>query len=259
MKSGLIFGALFIALLAATIVVIELVRVPDMYSVDGHGTVKYRPDAAKIGITVVARANVVTEATTETAAAMRKLLATLKAAGVADADIASAAIDSGPTEPPYRAPGTPVPPVPNFTAVQSITVTVRDLGHLPAVLNAVSGAAPQFWHVDFFVADEEALNIKARNAALADAIKRADAYSSGGGFKRGRILKIQEGQTFFPYVDYPSRRYITSRADVDQLLNTLPQVAPAPPPPAPPPADFEIPQPEERSAQSTVSVLFEIK
>lgn len=264
MRTGIVIGVLFVALLAAVIVVIELVRVPDMYAVEGHGSVKYRPDAAKISVDAVARADATADASIEASKRMQKILAALKAAGVADADIATAAIESGPTQQPYREPGSPAARMPNYTAVQSITVTAHDLGKLAGLLDTISAAGPQFWHVDYFVSDQDALNLKARNAALEDAIKRADAYSSGGGFKRGRILKIQEGQTFFPYANYSLRRYITSPAEgaatTDQLLNTLPQVTPpADAAPAPPSPGFQVPKPEEREAQSTVGVLFEIK
>jgi len=57
MKSYILFGVLFVALLATAIVIIELVRVPDMYAVEGRGSVKYRPDAARISVAAVARAD----------------------------------------------------------------------------------------------------------------------------------------------------------------------------------------------------------
>ncbi len=261
MHINILLAALFAALLVTAVVIIELVRVPDMYAVEGHGTLKYRPDAARISVGIVARADVAADAAIQASNGMAKVLGALKTAGVADADVSSKEIESGPAPQPDSIAGVPRTRIPNFAAVQIIEVKVRDTSRVAGVLNTITTAGANYWHVDFYISDEVGLQRRARNAALADAVERANAYATGGGFRRGKILKIQEGQTSFPEVDYSTRQFVAQNLEMGITmavppppLNALPQVMARPQPP-----DFAVPQPEEATVESNVAVLFEIR
>jgi len=259
MKTYVLFGVLFVALLATAVVVIELIRVPEMYAIEGHGTARYRPDSSHVIVGFTARADASAEASGRAAKGMAQVLSALKAAGVPDGDMATDRVESGMAEQPYAPPGSTPVRIPAFAAVQSVQVTVHDLTRIAKVLDAVTAAGANYWRVEYFTSNVDAYNRQARSAAFADAMQRADAYAGSGGFKRGRVLKIQEVAVNFPYVDYSSRQFIIGPE------NTSVTLAVPPPPPPPPaaimvqPAGFSIPQPEETTVDATVNVLFELK
>jgi uncharacterized protein YggE len=259
MKIYILFGALFAALLATAIVIIELVRVPEMYAIEGHGTVKYRPDSAHITVGFLARSDSPAAASQQAAKGMGQILAALKTSGVQEADIATDRVESGIAEQPYNPPGSTPQRVPAFASVQAVQVTLHDLARIGKVLDTVSAAGANYWRVDYFTSDVEGFNRKARNAAFADAMQRADAYAGSGGFRRGRVLKIQEVAVNFPYTDYGSRQFIIGPENTSVTLAVQPPPLAEPAASRYPAAGFSVPPPEETTIDATVNVLFELK
>jgi uncharacterized protein YggE len=249
MKAGILVGTLFLALLAAIIIVIDLVRIPDMYEVQGTAEIKYAPDTARIDVGVVAWADVSNDAAQQVAAKMTSVINALKTAGVSDADLSSQGISSDPTPRDYS----PQPGgkgVPAYTATQSVAVVVHDLDRTGALLTAISGAGANSWHVDYYTADQSHVEAAAQQAAFQDALRRGDAYAVNGGFKRGRVLKLVEHEINFPRADYAERNY---------ELSSLPMVPVATLAQQRMEAKFVIPKPEPQVARASIDVLFKIK
>lgn len=252
MRNGILAALMFIALLAAAVAVVVLVRIPDMYAVGGVGEIKYTPDMAKIEAGVIVESDDSRDATSRTAEGMRAVLEALKAAGVAESDIATQAIASRPVEQDSdREAGEARKPF--YFAQQNVIVTVRDLSKLANVLNVLTDAGSNYWEVAFDIADKNKLEASAHQAALADAMKRADAYASNGGFTRGRILKIVDTRAQFPSADvYAREYYMTADRKSERVTVTgsrSPRVK----------TSFFVPKPAEQTVTAGVDVLFEIR
>jgi uncharacterized protein YggE len=245
-------AVLFLALLGAVIVVIELVSIPQMYSVQGEGKVKYRPDAARIHTSVVARAEIANDASIEVAATMKLVLAALKEVGVSDADMATASLKQWPVGEDHRSKDE----YKGFLAAQSVVVTLLDTKRVAAVTGAISTAGSNDWSVEFYSTKEKELEVAARKAAVQDAIARADAIAAEGNFKRGRILKVVESDVTFPSADYDERdfddfgRAFRRGGGTMERITVTAQRREGP--------DFLIPEPQELTVKAEIDVLFEL-
>ncbi len=263
MRYGILAAAMFVALLASVIVVIELVRVPQMYAVEGVGEVKYTPDAAEIAAAVYVEDTVSLEAVEQVASTMRGVLNSLKANGVAVEDIKTAAVRSGPIESLENRPATK-DMKPPYYAEQTVTIQVRDVATIGKTLDALARAGSNRWRVTYKPSDRDKLERAARKAAFLDAIAAADAYAHDGQFKRGRILKIQDDVAQFPEVDYLARDFRLREGNrgswglygdaVESVTVTGSRYAPD----GPADTTFDVPPPREETVRATTHVLFEI-
>jgi uncharacterized protein YggE len=264
MRLGILAAVMFVALLAAVVVVIELVRVPNIYAVEGVGTVKYTPDAAEIAAAVYVEDAVPLKAAEQVASTMRAVLAALKATGVAAEDIATAAVRSGPIENLENRPPTK-DMKPPYYAEQTVTVEVRDIATIGRTLDALARAGSNRWRVTYKAKDRDKLARTARKAAFLDAIAVADAYAHDGQFKRGRILKIQDDVAQFPEPDYLGRDYQLREGNrgswglygeaVDSVTVTGSRYAPN----GTVDTTFDVPPPREETVRASTHVLFEIE
>ena len=260
MRFGILAAVMFVALLAAVVVVIELVRVPNIYAVEGVGTVKYTPDAAEIVASIYAENDVSLDAVKETAATMRVILEALKATGVAANDIATANVRSGPLDSSENE-RRPKEAQRAYYAEQAVVIQVHDLATIGKTLDAIARAGSNNWVVTYKAADRDALERAARKAAFLDAIAVADSYAHDGQFKRGRVLKIQDDQVEFPEVDYPNRdfrtrsgqRYRGYLASSEKVVVTGSRID------ATIDTTFDVPPPREQTVVATTHVLFEIE
>jgi len=254
MRVGLLIGGLFLALLVATVTVIEQVRIPDMFEVDGNAQIAYAPDTAALTVEVSAQADVSNDAAQKVAVTMAGVMTALKNAGVADADVTSLGVSSAPT-PQYNNGTNP----PAFTAQQSIKVVVHRLDRLGALTTIASAAGANNWSVDYSIADQGKAQAAARRAALQNAIDVADVYAAQGGFKRGRVLKLLESDVSFPYADYPNRNFVMSAGIGRRFASPAPMVGIDAAAALPVPTNFVIPKPEPQTVSASVHVLFELR
>jgi uncharacterized protein YggE len=247
-----VVAILFVALLGAVIAVIELVRIPQMYSVEGNGRVTYRPDAAEISVGVAAKAEIANDASLQVSETMTRVLNALKAAGVEPKDITTDTLQQRPITRDRDEPSV----AKGYAAYQSIDVDVRDLARLPSVIGVLSAAGANDWTVNFYATDRSGIEQLAKKAALKDAIEKADMYAAEGQFKRGRVLKIVDSAVAFPSANYTYRDFEDFEIDVrrgrrgDDIQNTPVAVTALESP------KFEIPQPEEQAVTAKVDVLF---
>jgi uncharacterized protein YggE len=229
-----------------------------MYAIEGRGEVRYTPDEAEITSSIYAENAVSVEAVKEAAGTMRRILAALKATGVAQEDIKTVDIRSGLLD------------INNerqkqgeqrfYYAEQVVVVTVKDIGRVGKILDAIARAGSNYWLVSYKASTREALEASARKAAFLNAVATADVFARDGKFKRGRVLKIQDDAVTFPSVDYPEREYRTGRGargysgSVEKVTVTGTRVTELPIE-----TTFDIPLPKERTVEATTQVLFEIE
>jgi hypothetical protein len=148
------------------------------------------PDLATV------RAGVVTEASTAAAAAadnatrMTRVVAALRAAGIASHDLSTAALQ---LQPRYaETPGQPSR-VTGYQATNTVSVRFRDIARAGAVLDAlVAQGANQIDGPTFALADPDAALDVARADAIARARARADLYARAAGLHVGRLVSISE-------------------------------------------------------------------
>ena len=162
-------------------------------TVEGQGIVTVTPDEATLSVGVQETASTATAAQQAANAAMTRVIAAVKAQGVAEADLATQWVSLQPQydNGPKVADGSPG--ITGYVASQSLQVTVRHLGATGVILDAaVTAGANQVGGVSFSLADPSVAAAQARTAALADAKARAQALAQAAGVGLGAPISISE-------------------------------------------------------------------
>ena len=115
-------------------------------SVSGTGTVTLKPDVADLHLGVLITRQTVKAAQADAASAMTKVIAALKALGIADKDIQTSNVS---LQPAYDYSSNSNPPrITGFQMSNSVTVTVRDLAKLgDAIDNGLAAGAPPLYMI----------------------------------------------------------------------------------------------------------------
>jgi uncharacterized protein len=200
-------------------------------SVSGVGKANGKPNVARSTIGVEARAGTADAAIGEVNARMAQVIAAVKQAGVAEADIRTATLSlnfernyeqppqpmqlapaAAPAMAPATSPGAPpagkpkaapaspdvaTPPIrlPQgfYTATNNVEVTIRNLDLAGKVLSAATSAgANQLYGLRFEIEDPAPLQVEARKEAVADARQRAERLAQLAGVKLGPAQSITE-------------------------------------------------------------------
>jgi len=159
-------------------------------AVTGSGKVTVTPDMATIQLGVAIQKPSAKAAREAAATAMTKIVAAIKALGIADKDIATAMVSLGPV---YNYPNNASPVITGYQLTNAVTVKVRDLAKLSDVLdNAVAAGATTVDGVSFDVTDRSAAESQARDAAVKDAKAKADTYAKGLGVAITGVASVTE-------------------------------------------------------------------
>jgi uncharacterized protein YggE len=154
------------------------------------------PDVATISTGVVTQAADANAAMRENATQMDKVMAAIRAAGVAERDIQTAGIS---IQPQYRYAENQPPTITGYQASNTVSLKVRDIGKLGKVLDAlVASGANQVNGPSFEVDKPEAAYDEARIAALHKAEARAKIYADAMGLRVRRVVSINEGGAMPP-------------------------------------------------------------
>ncbi|MBS1183733.1 MAG: 26 kDa periplasmic immunogenic protein precursor [Proteobacteria bacterium] len=184
-------------LLPAAAVAADTGPVPSTLTLSADGIVSAAPDTAIVSLGAVQEAETADAALTANNAAMRKMLAALKEAGVADRDIATSGftIDPVMSYPPQKADGTQAAPkITGYRVSNAITVKLRDIAKAGGLLDKVIRVgANDVRGVGFTVDDQDSLMDEARIEAIKTLETKAALYAKAGGFTLKRILALSEG------------------------------------------------------------------
>lgn len=167
-----------------------------LLSVSAQAEATRVPDVATISAGVVTQAADANAAMRANADQMAKVMAAIKAAGIAERDIQTAGIS---VHPQYRYAENQPPTITGYQASNTVNLKVRDIGDLGGVLDAlVASGANQVNGPSFEIDKPEAAYDEARLAALEKAKARAETYARAMGLRVRRVVSISEGGGFQP-------------------------------------------------------------
>ena len=164
-------------------------------SVSATGTADLAPDMAVIRLTVLREADTARAALDANTQAMAGLLDALRAEGIEERDLQTSNFDIQPRLVyPDPADGTrPAPRIAGYRVSNSLTVRIRDLDRLGAVLDSsVTLGVNQGGGVTFTNDDPSAAIAEARAQAMRNAIAKAETLAGAAGIALGPVLSISE-------------------------------------------------------------------
>lgn len=186
-------GAILMVLVLSGAAVAQETAVPvAQVTVTGEGRVTAVPDMATVTLGVSAEAPSARAAMDRTSDGVAALFAQLEAAGVEPRDIQTSGLSLGPVWTRSRD-GSEPPRISGFSASNTVTVRVRAVGDLGAVLDgALDSGANTLQGVSFGLQEPEPRLDEARALAVADARRKAELYATAAGVTLGPILSIAE-------------------------------------------------------------------
>ena len=167
-----------------------------LLSVSSRAEARKAPDIATFSAGVVTQAADGNAALRQNAEQMNRVLAAIKAAGVADKDVQTSGISLNPQ---YRYEENPPPRITGYQASNTVNVKLREVAKMGKVLDAlVASGANQVNGPSFGIDDPEPLYDRARLDALKAARARAETYAGALGVRVRRIVSISEGGAAMP-------------------------------------------------------------
>jgi uncharacterized protein len=163
-------------------------------SATGNGTVTAVPDRAQFSFGVQAQARTASAALEAADAQLARVVAALRQAGIAQADIQTDQLSLSPRTNDEGA------EILGYTAVTSVSVRVRNLDRAGAVVDAAVGAgANQVYGPSLVRSNQDALYHNALRAAYADARAKAQALAEAAGVTLGAMTSTVEGGGAIPF------------------------------------------------------------
>lgn len=167
-----------------------------LLSVSARAEASRVPDVASLSTGVVTQAADANAALRANAEQMNKVMAAIKAAGIAEKDIRTSGINVNPQ---YKYADNRAPTITGYQASNTVSVKVREIDKLGKVLDAlVASGANQVNGPSFEIDKPEAVYDEARRAALEQAQARAEMYAKALSMRVRRIVSISEGGGFQP-------------------------------------------------------------
>lgn len=164
----------------------------------GDASVSKKPDTAFLYAGVESQQTTASAAQSDLANKAAKLIARVKALGVADKDLNTGGYSVGPT---YSPGGQTVN---GYRASEQLRITWHDVTTVGKALDAIvqEGGATNVG-ASFGLADAKAAQAEARTLAIADARSRAQAMASAAGVKLGQVMRVSD----LTSAGIPSARY----------------------------------------------------
>ena len=167
-----------------------------LLNVSAQAEARRVPDVATISAGVVTQAVDGNTAMRENAEQMAKVMAAIKAAGIAERDVQTSGVNLSPQ---YRYAENEAPKITGYQASNTVSLKVRDIAKLGKVLDALAAqGANQINGPSFEIDQPEPVYDEARLAALKKAQARAETYAKALGLRVRRIVSISEGGGFQP-------------------------------------------------------------
>jgi len=188
----ILLAALMVA--AFTLACPPVQAVERLVTVTGEATVAVAPDSAVIRIGVTSQGKSAGEASDANTKKMTSVLAAIKASGIADRDIQTSRLSLQPQYDPNKSGPARLT---GFQVTNQVTVRIREIDKLPAILDhAIGAGANEMSGIEFIVSDQSKLLDQVRDEAIADARRKAELYAKAAASRLGPVVSItEEGST----------------------------------------------------------------
>ena len=188
-----------------------------LLSVSAQAEARRVPDVATISAGVVTQAADANAAMRANATQMDKVMAAIRAAGIAERDIQTSGVNLNPQ---YKYVDNQAPAITGYQASNTVNLKVRDIARLGKVLDAlVASGANQVNGPSFEIDQPEAAYDEARRSALDKAQARAAMYAKTLGLRVRRIVSISEGGGFQPPMPMPMMAMARGKAEADTAVS----------------------------------------
>jgi uncharacterized protein YggE len=186
----------------------------------GTGAVILAPDRAVFTAGVTTQDKTVQAAQTANAAAMQQVLDALKALGVAAEDLQTSNYSINPVYNYDSSVSGDQQTLVGYSVSNAVTVTVRALDTLPALLDGAAAAgANQTYGISFESSQTDAAYDQALTAAAQDALRRATLIAKAIGRDAGDVESIAEANDV--YVSYSAKAMDYAAAGTPVEVGTL--------------------------------------
>jgi uncharacterized protein len=170
---------------------------PARVIVTGKGSVTVPPDYAEITSGVTTQGKTAKAATEANSKAMAALNAALQKDGVAQGDIQTVRFSVSPVYGPPQ-PNSP-PKLVGYSVSNQVGVKVRQIAKVGEILDSlISAGATDAGSVQFLHFDTSKALDRARQAAIADARRKAEIYAQSSGLKLGGVAWVTEEPAYAP-------------------------------------------------------------
>jgi uncharacterized protein YggE len=177
----------------------------------GEGRVSVAPDYAQIRSGVTTRGKTAKEATDSNSKAMAVIVKALLESGVAQSDIQTSRFSVQPVYLPQE-PRTE-PKFVGYSASNQIRAKIRQIDKLGEILDRlVTAGATDVGNIEFLVSEPSKALDQAREAAIADARRKAEVYARASGIQLGPVEWIAEHSGFGPAVPMRAQGASAARA-----------------------------------------------
>jgi uncharacterized protein YggE len=161
-----------------------------LVTVSAYAEARHAPDIAVLSTGVATLAPDANAAIRLNAERMTAVVKAIEAAGIARKDVQTSGVSLNPD---YSYEEGKPPRIRGYTASNTVNVTVREIGRLGEILDAlVATGANQVNGPSFDIEDKDAVLDEARGKALAKARVRAEGYAKRLGLRVGRVVSIDE-------------------------------------------------------------------
>jgi uncharacterized protein YggE len=159
----------------------------------GTGSANVTPDRASFAFGAVSQAATANAALTASSQSVARVIAALKKAGVAQADIQTSDVSLSPR---MNDNGNAIV---GYTASNTVTANVRKIGDAGDIVDAAVGAgANQVYGPNLLASDQDAAYRNALKAAVAEARTKAETLATAANSTLGKITAIVEGGGAMP-------------------------------------------------------------
>ena len=179
----------------------------------GEGSISTPPDYARIRSGVTTTAKTAKEAIDTNSKLMAAVTAALLDSGIAQKDIQTSEFS---IQPVYASPTPSTEPrLSGYRVSNQVDVTIRQISKVGEILDRlVTAGATDAGNVEFLLSDPSKALDQAREAAVADARRKAELYARASGFSLGRVAFITENSEFAPPVAPSGRLKSTAMSAV---------------------------------------------
>lgn len=185
----LAFASLVIATALGGAAAVAQERMPHLITVTGEGEVAIVPDLAITSCGVTTTGKTAREASEANAKMMNAVMAALKAAGIAEQDVQTSRLALYPV----RDNKSSELRITGFQATNQVSIKIRDVGKVADVIDRVVAAGTNdISGIQFVVSSPSKPLDQAREAAMADARRKAEIYAKAATVTLGAPVSISE-------------------------------------------------------------------